>query len=91
MDYCRVRSKLRSAESKVVEEWLNANTLFASLIWGSVGMVYFIYGKKQRALIPAIGGIAMIAVSCVVPNWLWMSLTCIGLMVGVWWLVRRGD
>lgn len=74
-----------------MEEWLNANTLFASLIWGSVGAVYFIVGKKRSALIPAIGGIAMIAVSCVVPNWLWMSLSCLGLMVGVWWLVRRGD
>ena len=74
-----------------MEAWLSANTLFASLIWGSVGTGYFIYGKKQSALIPAIGGIAMIAVSCVIANWLWMSLVCIGLIVGVWWLVRRGD
>lgn len=74
-----------------MEEWLNANTLFASLIWGSVGGGYFIYGKKQGSLIPAIGGIVMIAISCVVPNWLWMSLLCIGVMAGVWFLMRRGD
>jgi len=74
-----------------VEEWLNANTLFASLIWGSVGGGYFIYGKKQSEMTPLIGGLVMIAVSCLVPNWLWMSLICIGVMAGVWFLVRRGD
>lgn len=73
-----------------MEEWLNANTLFASLIWGSVGGGYFIYGKKQGLLVPAIGGIAMIAISCVVANWLWMSLSCIGVMAAVWYLMRRG-
>lgn len=74
-----------------MEEWLNANTLFASLIWGSVGTGYFIYGKKQGEMTPLIGGIVMIAISCVISNWLWMSLSCIGVIVGVWWLVRRGD
>jgi hypothetical protein len=41
----------------------NANFLFASLIWGSVGGGYFIYGKKQRSSVPMIGGILMIGVS----------------------------
>lgn len=71
-------------------DWLNANTLFASLIWGSIGAGYFIYGKKQGSLIPAIGGIAIVVVSCVVPNWLWMSLLSIGAMVDVWLLMRSG-
>jgi len=72
-------------------EWLNANTLFASVIWGALGSGYFIYGKKQGKLIPAIGGIAMIAISCVVANWLLMSLLSIGVIVAVWFLLRQGD
>ena len=28
---------------------LDANFLFASLIWGSVGAGYFIYGKRQQS------------------------------------------
>jgi hypothetical protein len=41
----------------------NPGTLFASLIWSSVGLGYFIYGKKQQSLPPAIGGILIIAAS----------------------------
>ena len=79
------------AVASTVEEWLNANTLFASLIWGSVGAGYFIYGKKQGVLTAAIGGIVMIAVSILVPNWLWMTLISLGVIAGVWWFIRRGD
>jgi hypothetical protein len=64
--------------------------LFASLIWGSIGFGYFVYGKKQGAMIPLIGGIAMMAVSYTIANWLWMSAVSIGLIVGVWLLVRQG-
>lgn len=73
-----------------MEEWLNTNTLFASLIWGSVGVGYFIYGKKQRSLAPLFGGIAMVAVSYTVSNWIWMSLITLGLMAAVWFVTRRG-
>ena len=69
---------------------LNANFLFASLFWGSVGVGYFIYGKKQRAMMPMIGGVAMVAVSYFAGSALLMSLLCIALMVGVYLLVNRG-
>ncbi len=72
-----------------MQEWLSANTLFASLIWGSVGAGYFFYGKKQNALAPVLGGIAMVAVSLLVSNWLWMSLLCVGVMAGVWLHLRQ--
>jgi hypothetical protein len=41
----------------------NPGTLFTSLVWGSVGFGYFIYGKKQQSPPPAIGGILIIAAS----------------------------
>lgn len=62
----------------------SANFLFASLIWGSVGLGYFIYGKKQRLWSPALGGVGMMAVSYFAPTALWMSLICLALMAGVY-------
>jgi hypothetical protein len=67
-----------------------ANFLFASLVWGSIGVGYFIYGKKQQSLTPMVGGILMVAVSYLVGSALLMSLICILVIVGVYWLVRRG-
>jgi hypothetical protein len=64
--------------------------LFASLLWGSVGGGYWIYGKKQREMMPMIGGVAMIVVSYFVSSWLLMSLICIALMVAVYQLMKRG-
>ena len=62
----------------------NANFLFASLFWGSVGVGYWIYGKKQREMTPMLGGVAMIAVSYLVSSWLLMSLLCIGVASAVY-------
>jgi hypothetical protein len=60
------------------------------LLWGSVGVGYFIYSKKQGAMIPLIGGLLMIAVSYLVSSWLLMSLLSIALMMVVYWLMKLG-
>ena len=64
--------------------------LFASLLWGSIGVGYFIYGKKQQAMAPLVGGLLMIAVSFLVSSALLMSLISIALMVAVYFLAKRG-
>lgn len=71
---------------------LNFNTsfLFASLFWGSVGGGYWIYGKRQRSMMPMVGGVAMILVSCFIESALLMSMICLALMAGVYWLVKQG-
>ncbi|HEV2456626.1 MAG TPA: hypothetical protein VGY98_20355 [Verrucomicrobiae bacterium] len=63
--------------------------LFASVFWSAVASGYVIYGWRQRAMIPLFAGILMSVISFIVPA-LPMSLICIALMVGVWWLVRQG-
>ena len=68
----------------------NTHFLFASLIWGSVGMGYFIYGKRQRSWLPMVGGVAMIAVSYFAGSALLMSLICVGLIVAVYLLLKHG-
>ena len=68
----------------------DSSFLFASLLWGSIGAGYWIYAKKQREMMPMIGGVAMIAVSYFVSSWLLMSLLCVALMVAVHRLMKRG-
>lgn len=68
----------------------NANFLFASLVWGSVGLGYFIYGKKQSSWPPMIGGILMMVASYFVGSALLMSLVSIGLMAAVYFLLKQG-
>jgi hypothetical protein len=62
--------------------------LWASLIWSSIASGYLIYGWKQRSLFPFLGGLAMTAVSFLLSP-LPMSLACIAIIFGVWWLMRQ--
>jgi hypothetical protein len=64
--------------------------LFASLIWGSVGVGYFIYGKRQQSFVPMIGGVLMIAASYFVSSAWVMSLVCLGLVAAVYFLLKQG-
>jgi hypothetical protein len=68
----------------------DTNFLFASLIWGSIGMGYFIFGKRQNSWIPMTSGVLMIAVSYFVGSALLMSLICVGLMAAAFILLKKG-
>lgn len=68
----------------------DSSFLFASLLWGSIGVGYWIYGKKQREMVPMIGGAVMIGVSYLVSSWLLMTLIDLTLMVAVYRLMKRG-
>jgi uncharacterized membrane protein HdeD (DUF308 family) len=68
----------------------NTSFLFASLIWGSVGVGYFIYGKRQGSWAPMVAGVLMVAVSYFVASALLMSLICIASMAAVYLLLKQG-
>jgi hypothetical protein len=68
----------------------DTSSLFASLLWGSIGVGFFIYGRKQREAAPMLGGVVMVAVSYLVSSSLVMSLTSVAVIVAVYLLVRRG-
>lgn len=68
----------------------SANFLFASLIWGSIGFGYFIFGKRQGAWVPMVGGVVMIAASYFISSALLMSVICMALIVAVYVLVKQG-
>ena len=78
------------AEAVYCSEMFDASFLFASLLWGSIGFGYFIYGKKQGSWVPMVGGIVMIAVSYIVGSALIMSLLSIGIIVLVYVLLKEG-
>jgi hypothetical protein len=68
---------------------LDQHALWASCLWGAVASGYWIYGMKQKALIPFFGGVVMMAASFLMGALL-MSVTCIAAMFAVWWLLRQG-
>ena len=68
---------------------LDQHFLWASLIWGAIASGYIVYGYRQRAAIPFLGGAAMTAASFFLPA-LIMSLVCLAIIAAVWWLLRNG-
>ena len=70
---------------------LNSSVLFASLIWGSIGLGFAIYGKKQRSLAPWVGGLLLMGISYLISSALVMSLVGIVLVVGIVWAGRYID
>ena len=68
----------------------DTNFLYASLLWGTIGAGYCLYGKKQHEAIPLVGGLLLIAFSCFLLNALWMSLSSIAVIAGVTWLIKKG-
>ena len=68
----------------------DTSTLVASLIWGSVGTGFFVYGKKQQEWVPCLGGVVLVAVSYfAADSALWMSLISIGIIAAMFMLRKK--
>ena len=67
---------------------MDSNQLWASVLWGGIGGGYILYGWRQKASVPLVGGVAM-SLACFLPA-LPMSFASIAIMVGVWWLCKQG-
>lgn len=50
---------------------MNYSVLFAGLIFGAIGFVAFVYGKKQSRLMPMLWGAALLSYSYFVPHPVW--------------------
>lgn len=59
---------------------MNTTTLFLGMIFGSIGMGYFIYGRKQKNGIALISGIALFALPYLVSDILFITLIGVGVM-----------
>ncbi len=69
----------------------SASFLFASLIWGSIGLGYFIYGKRQQSISAMVGGILMMVGAYFIGSAVLMSLTSMAIMAAVYFLVTSGN
>jgi hypothetical protein len=47
---------------------ITATSLFLGVLFGSIGLGFFIYGRKQRKVVPLLCGIVLIVVPYFVPN-----------------------
>ena len=59
---------------------IDTNTLFAGMLFGSIGMGYIIYGKKQQNFIALLSGVALCGIPYFVANVLLLVLICGALM-----------
>lgn len=68
---------------------LDSNTLIASLVWGSIGAGFVVYGKKQSEPVTLFGGLALVGVSYFAGTALMMSLISVTLIAAIFWLRRQ--
>lgn len=47
---------------------MNSNQLLFGVLFGSIGLGYFIYGKKQKIVVPFIVGILLMTYSYFIEN-----------------------
>lgn len=66
---------------------MNTAPLFLGLIFSSIGLGYFIYGKRQRMNMPFICGITLMFFPYFIENTMIMSVCGIILSV-IPWLIR---
>jgi hypothetical protein len=65
--------------------------LIASLLWGSIGAGFIIYGKKQQSAPAWIGGLVLVGMTYFVREVLWMSLAAVGIIAGIWFWSSRQE
>jgi hypothetical protein len=46
----------------------NTSVLMWGVLFGSIGLGFFVYGKKQKAMVPMICGIGLMALPYLIPN-----------------------
>lgn len=59
---------------------LNASTLWWGMLFGSIGLGFFIYGKKQQVIVPLACGVALMVFPYFVTGTAWLIIIGIALM-----------
>jgi len=69
---------------------LSVGGLMLSMLIGSVGVVLFLYGKKQVRIPHLVAGVALMAYPYFVPNLWLMAGIAAALLALLWAVVRAG-
>ncbi|MDX2452096.1 hypothetical protein [Desulfosarcina sp.] len=67
---------------------MNTSTLMWGVIFGSIGLGFFVYGKKQKVIIPFISGIGLMIIPYFISNVFILVTTGI-LFVGFPFFIKR--
>lgn len=59
---------------------MNTSSLLWGLLFGSIGLGFFIYGRKQRAVVPLLCGLALMVFPYFVANNILLVAIGVGLM-----------
>jgi len=68
----------------------DANSLLLSLLFSSVGFVFFAYGKKQSRLPHMVAGVTLMIYPYFVSNLIAMSVVGVVVIALLWLAVRLG-
>jgi hypothetical protein len=60
---------------------LDSSSLLWGLLFGSVGLGFFLYGKKQKAVVPLVCGLALMVLPYFITNVLLLVVAGVVLMV----------
>ncbi|ODV11427.1 MAG: hypothetical protein ABT22_09510 [Thiobacillus sp. SCN 64-317] len=60
---------------------MSTSSIFWGLLFGSIGLGYFLYGRKQQAIVPLLSGLALMVFPYFVSNAI--LLVAIGLALAV--------
>lgn len=67
---------------------MNSSILMWAVLFGSIGLGFFVYGKKQKAIVPLLCGIVLIIFPYFIPNAI--ILVVIGiLLVAIPFVLKR--
>lgn len=66
---------------------MSGTTLLFSVIFGSIGVAYLMYGKKQQELIPAVAGIGLCAFPYFISN-IWAMVLVGAALAAAPWFIR---
>lgn len=58
---------------------MSTSLLVLGVIFGSIGLGYFLYGKKQRAVVPLVSGLVLMVVPYFISNT--MVLVVVGVVI----------
>lgn len=67
---------------------MNTSTLIWGVIFGSIGLGFFVYGKKQKAIIPFISGIGLMLFPYFISNVFFLVIAGI-IFVALPFVVKR--
>ncbi|MFC5526146.1 hypothetical protein ACFPPA_10365 [Rhodanobacter ginsengisoli] len=59
---------------------MSASTLLWGVLFGSIGLGFFLYGKKQQAIVPLVCGVALMVFPYFVSGTAWLVVIGMTLM-----------